>query len=524
MTATDPTNDMPFRPEDLLRPDAYPHAVDRLEMRETHISWVILTGAWAYKLKKSVKFDFIDTSTLDRRRFLCDEELRLNRRLAPELYRDVVPIVRRQGKLFVGGTDFAVEYAVRMRQFPATDELLAQLQTGHVSVDDVTNLAERIAELHSRAGVGRSPRATEGNKQVEKWVLGNLAALAANRETVSSLRFEPLSAWTKESLHLLSPLLDARVRTGHIRECHGDLHAGNIVRFAGRLVPFDCLEFNPELRWIDVIDDIAFLFMDFINHRRADLAYSLLSRYFEGGGDYEGARLLSFYAVYRALVRAKVDALAAEQSLARAASWRTRMQSRIDTAEAFTQPNKALALVLMHGVSGSGKSWLSERLVATLPAVRIRSDIERKRLAEMWPEGNAIHGLYTMEFNRLVYARALDCAEHCLNGGFTTIVDATFLNSADFEPFRALAERMSIPCVIVSCHAGIDVLAARLVKRGERKADASDADLSVLRTQLAKLQPFNAEMRSCVVDIDTAADNAVESAVAAIQAKTTSRF
>jgi predicted kinase len=287
-------------------------------------------------------------------------------------------------------------------------------------------------------------------------------------------------------------------------------------------VPFDCIEFDPDLRWIDVISDIAFLVMDLASHGRADLAFALLSRYLEVTGDYDGVRVLPFYAVYRALVRAKVDALMVETVPARAAEFRYRLQQRLAAAHKWTAPGQPM-LILMHGASGSGKSWLSSRLVPSLRAVRVRSDLERKRLAGIESSVPATarvrEGIYTPAFSHRTYGRLADCAESCVRAGLSVIVDAAFLDTNDRRLFRTLAERLRVPYAIVSCEADPITLAQRVNERAKERKDASDATLSVLDTQLREIQPFEAEEQPCVIHVDTEEEDVVQRVTGAIRAR-----
>jgi aminoglycoside phosphotransferase family enzyme/predicted kinase len=503
---------LPAALQALLTPAAYPHATTNIELRETHISWVILTGPCAYKIKKPLKLDFIDASTLERRCHLCEEELRLNRRFAPELYFDVVPIVSADGGATVGGDGTIIDYAVRMQQFAASDELLSLLARDAVHAQQICALGEFIAHAHLNADVAVRDHAPERTEKLFHHVFGNLGQLLAHLNGAdASPRLSSLIDWTHEAAEALEPVFRQREQQGFVRECHGDLHAANIVRLGNRLLPFDCIEFNPDQRWIDVIDDVAFLVMDLIGHERNDLALSLLSRYLEVTGDYAGLQVLPFCAVYRALVRAKVDALTIEAVPDRASEFRTRLQRRIRAAAHWTARAKP-ALILMHGPSGSGKSWMSARLVSELPAVRIRSDLERKRIAGLdlrQAAAAAVRmGIYSPEFSHRTYARLAECAEHCLNAGFNTIVDPAFLDPTDRETFRSLAQRMGVPCFVVSCQADPVTLTQRLQERSAARSDPSDADLSVLDAQLREIEPFAAAEQRCVIAVDTSEPDA----------------
>ncbi len=507
--------------DELLKPDAFSHEVAQLQLRETHISWVVLTGRFAYKIKKPVKLDFIDASTLERRRHYCHEELRLNRRLAPELYLDVVTIVRTKGTVVVAGEGPAIEYAVRMRQFAASDELPELLAANDVAVTDLAALGELLAQFHLDACVAPTDEAPQRTLQAWDSVLDNLAQLRAHLGPLAhSQSLDPLVDWTHESLQVLTPILQLRERRGFTREGHGDLHAANIVRVQKRLLPFDCIEFDPALRWIDTINDVSFLVMDLVAHERADLAFAMLSRYLQVTGDYEGVRALPFYATYRALVRAKVDAVRAEHTPARAAEFRNRQERRIEAAGYWTE-QRSPALIIMHGPSGSGKSWLSERLIPELPAICVRSDLERKRLAGIAVADAATadvdQGIYTSQSRHETYRRLADCAEACCVAGLNVVIDATFLESAHRELFRALAQRSGASYVIVSCHADRATLEQRILQRNAGGRDPSDATIAVLDTQLSEMRPLCAGEEQYVVSFDTAEPGATQRVIGKIR-------
>ncbi len=310
-----------------------------------------------------------------------------------------------------------------------------------------------------------------------------------------------------------------REQSGFIRECHGDLHARNVVRWRGRLLAFDCLEFDPNLRWIDVINDVAFMVMDLVAHGRRDLAFSFLNAYLERAGDYDGVSLLPFYAVYRALVRAMVDSLGAEQEPSHREEFRRRRRSRVGTAADFIN-GAAPTLFIMHGPSGSGKSSLSKHLAPALGAVRIRSDVERKRLAGAPPgrghDAGFEKGFYTPESSHHTYARLLECTESCLKGGVNAIVDAAFLQSANRALFCDLAARKGIRFMIISCRADRVVLAQRIEMRRQSHTDPSDADVTVLERQLQIMEPLSAAERLHLVAVDTSNVRAYGEALAAI--------
>jgi aminoglycoside phosphotransferase family enzyme/predicted kinase len=513
-----------FRVESLLVPSAFPHAVSHLSLKETYISWIVLTGHYAYKIKKPAHFDFLDASTLERRRELCEEELRLNRRLAPDLYIDVQAVTEQDGQLRLGGQGPPVEYAVRMHEFDPSQELASRLHDGTVVDNDMTALADLVADFHRRAAVA-PPDSTYGTcEAVHAEVLDNLAVLLKCRTGAEDANaLAQLNDWLHRSLTALAPLITQRKRSGAVRECHGDLHARNIVRWQQQWLPFDCIEFEPKLRWIDVMSDVAFLFMDLVAHARRDLAYAFLNRYLEQTGDYEGLGVLRLYAAYRALVRAKVDALGTQSSAPETAQLlRAHAADRVSTAAQLIERHAPM-LMIMHGVTACGKSWLSEQLVSAVHAVRVRSDLERKRLAGLealaHTASDVSQGLYAVEPTERTYQRLLECARAGLRAGFNMIVDASFLHGAQREQFRRLAQEERCQYLIVSCHATRQTMNARLETRARIGRDPSEATLPVLEHQLANQEPLTPEEHACAVRVDTNWVTGADAGIKAVKAR-----
>ncbi len=487
------------------------HATGEISVRETHLSMVVLTGEYAYKVKKAVKLDFIDTRSLQRRRELCEEELRLNQRLAPELYLHVVPIVRDAGGLRFEETGTPIEYAVQMRQFDSNEELQTLLRSHAVHDRDFFGLADCIAAFHRIATVLREPTLS-GTAAFVRNARENLASVAGRSGRIgASIEVSELQGWTEDRLSRELPHLENRERQGFVRECHGDLHTGNVMRWRGRLLPFDCIEFDPELRFIDVLNDIAFLVMDLVAKDRRDLAFAFLNRYLERTGDYLGIRLLPCYTVYRALVRMKIALINLQQDPEIPGS-REQANIFLQTALSFSQEVKP-TLVLMHGPSGSGKSWLSEQLVPSMPALRIRSDLERKRLAGRAPFAQfakADPEIYTLEFNVRTYAHLLECARECLRAGINAIVDAAFLKAHERQAFAALANSEGAGFLILSCTADTATLAVRIEQRRASRNDPSDADEQVMRRQIQTMESIATEELPHVLEMDTRDPNALQ--------------
>lgn len=498
-----------FDVRDLLRAEAYPHEVAGLRLVETHISWVLLTGPYAYKIKQPVRFDFLDASSAGRREQLCHEEIRLNRRFAPELYLDVVPILSRDGHLWIGGAGPVCDHAVRMRQFDPAQQLDQRIQSGSVTAADLRSFASELARLHAAAPAAGSEGVYGSAETLRRHIMDNLPPLRTRLQAPQQRqRLERLQGWLDNALAELRHMLGLRLAAGRVRECHGDLHAGNIVCWRGRWLPFDCIEFDAQLRWIDVMNDVAFLYMDLCRLGRRDLACAFLSRYLEESGDYDGVRLLRLYAVYRALVRAKVEALGPPVAADVDAGRERRLAGWLATALRLTQPRE-LALVIMHGVTGSGKSLLSEALVPVLGAVRIRSDLERKRLegvpAAMQRSQQVDSGSYSPAMTGRTYERLLANAAAVLEGGLPVIIDATFLERRWRDAAGALARRLSATLLIVDCRADQATLRLRLRQRRERGMDASEATPAVLESQLAAFRALDDDERPCSLELDTCA-------------------
>ncbi|HKT31647.1 MAG TPA: AAA family ATPase [Gammaproteobacteria bacterium] len=498
-------------------PHCYPHPVARIEVVETHASWVLLTGEHAYKIKKPVNLGFLDYSTLAKRRAACTEELRLSRALAPELYLDVVPITGSLQAPVMNGAGAAIEYALHMRQFDRSQQLDALLAAGRLGERDMDSVADYVATFHLGA-----PRAAAHGPygvpaELQAAVQDNFATLAPLLAGHYAAQLANLQAWSAAEYECCHELMESRRAQGWIRECHGDLHLANLARYGGRLLAFDRIEFDPALRWLDVLNDAAFLVMDLLARGRRDLAWRFLNGYLQHTGDYRGLPLLRYYLVYRALVRAKVILLKARQAGLALDLVPAEAERYLELASALIAPTRP-RLVLMHGLSGSGKTWLSERLMTRLPAIRIRSDIERKRLHGLKPlarSGSAPGAhLYDVDTTAETYHELLALAEIALAAGYHVIVDAVFLERRQRRLFRELAARHGWPWLIIECRAPEILLRERLEARGALANDASEAGLAVLDYQLRSLETLDRREREHVIVVDnrTAPDFAAISA------------
>ncbi len=492
--------------EALMRPDAYSHPADPVEHIETHISHVFLAGAFAYKLKKPIDLGFLDFSTLERRRRCCEEELRLNRRLAPDLYLGVVAVTGTAIAPRIGGPGPVQEYAVQMRRFPQE----ALLDRQELSGELIDRLAEDVAEFHARLPVADTESRFGTPEAVLAPMIENLVQIrACALEPYPRDCLERLETWTRARWHALIPMIERRRRNGYVRECHGDMHRGNIALVEGEIRIFDAIEFNPLLRWIDTASEIAFLIMDLEESGAAPLARRFLNRYLERNGDYELLSLLDFYKVYRALVRAKVMAIRLGQAgrdPVQQVLDRGTCRRYLELAESYTATRMPRMLIAC-GLSGSGKSYLARQLREALPFIHLRSDIERKRLfgisESVSTRASLDAGIYFPTATEWTYARLLRLAEAILGYGYDVLVDATFISGARRACFWDLAERCRIQAAILALDAPVEVLRERILCRRAENKDASEADVQVLERQRLALEPLAPEERARALFIDT---------------------
>jgi uncharacterized protein len=481
----------------------------RVTVLETHISYVLLTGQFAYKIKKAVNLGFLDYRTLSARRFFCEEELRLNRRLAPDVYLDVVAITGTVEAPSLGGEGPILDYAVRMREFPQEALATRALARGQLSARHIDVLATRVAAFHREAAAPPAGGAFGAPATILHLALQNFSQLRPLvRDPADLADLEALETWTSEHHAACAQAMARRHQQGFVRECHGDLHLGNIAVVDDAPLVFDCIEFNDEMRWIDVMNEIAFTTMDLHDRRRADLAYRFLNAYLEITGDYEGLGVLRFYLVYRAIVRAKVARMRASQLAPgdTANALYSEYHGHIRLAKAYAERCRPAAIVITHGLAGSGKTTLSQALLELIGAVRIRSDVERKRLHALSPTDRNHAGieaaLYAPESTRRTYLRMATLARSAIAAGYVVIVDAGFLKRWQRNRFRELAAELGVAFVIVAAVADAATLRERVVRRLQEANDASDADVAVLEHQLLTRDPLTPDELSDTVVYD----------------------
>ena len=504
----------------------FDHPVNPIKVLETHISWVILAGDYAYKFKKAVNLGFLDFSTLQQRHFYCQEELRLNRRFAPRLYLDVVGVSGSLTEPLLNGPGEPFEFAVKMRRF-SQDCLLGKLAADRQLLPEhVDEIADLLAGVHSTSERAREDSEFGHADGTHHWVLENFSRIkkALQPEDVHP-QLARLESWCQQEFEARRKYLEQRRKNGFIRECHGDLHLGNLALIDGRITPFDCIEFNPQLRWIDVMSEAAFLMMDLLDRGYTRLAYRFLNGYLQRTGDYGGLCLLRYYVVYRALVRAKVAALRLAQS---AAQTESRAEARRDfDAYIRLAVNWAVTptpfMLIMHGVSGSGKSWYAAQLTERLGAIQLRSDIERKRLygygAEATTGSGVQSGIYSPAASDRTYTHLAGLAGSVVADGLPVIVDAAFLKLAERQRFQRIAKSLDVPFGILHMEADESTLIARIERRRQVGIDPSEAGIAVLKSQLASQEPLLPSEMDAVYRIETTVADSLDALVSRIMKK-----
>jgi aminoglycoside phosphotransferase family enzyme/predicted kinase len=506
--------ELPALLDALSDPAAYGHPVKTVEVRHTHISAVFLAGPFAYKIKKPVHFSFVDFSSLEKRLHFCREEVRLNRRLAPEVYSGVVPVARSGLQVRMEGKGEVIEWAVKMQRLPEDATLEKRLERGQIEVGFIQALARKVASFHAQAEAGMHISA-----------FGRLAAVAQNaREnleqvpsqvgtTISKSVLDRLHTLNEEALIRLGPLIEARALRGVPRDTHGDLHLDHVYLFPerpppGDLVIIDCIEFNERFRYADPVADMAFLAMDLCCHRRRDLAAAFADEYFQASGDAEGRSLLPFYVAYRAAVRGKVDGLELlEREIPEgertAALGRARGHWLLALG-ALESPGRKPCLVLVGGLPGTGKTTLAHDLAERAGFTVIRSDVVRKELAGLSAAGAARfsheEGIYTPRWTERTYAECLARAEALLFEGKRVIVDASFGRESSRRAFLEAAAQWQVPGIFLLCRADAGVVRLRLESR---RGDVSDADWSIYQKAAQRWEPIASSTQSEIHVIPT---------------------
>jgi len=488
-----------------LESEEFSPSSDAVQLIQTHISYVLLTGDYAYKLKKPVDFGFLDYSTLEKRKHFCEEELRLNQRTAPELYLAVLPITQTEteaGTQYqLDGTGEVVDYAVKMRQFPQETLLTSLFDRGELTENLLQELAQIIADFHlktytddrirSFGEVAQVREAFDQNfEQTEHYIGG----------PQTQQQFDETQSYCDRFFAEQEALFVDRMRHDWIRECHGDLHLRNICYWNNKLLLFDCIEFKEPFRFVDVMFDIAYIVMDLEARQRPDLSTLFLNTYVEQTGDWEGLQVLPIYVSRQTYVRAKVTSFLLDDPGVPDVEKQKAFETAANyyrMAWQYTQPQQG-RLLLMCGLSGSGKTTVARQLAKHQSAIHIRSDAVRKHLGGIPLHQRGSADLYTPEMHQKTYERLLDLGIKLAKQGYTVILDAKY----DRQPFRdaaiVAAENHALPLHIIHCQAPVEILRARLQ---HRTGDIADATADLLPQQ--HLDPFTPTEQAYVKSIDT---------------------
>ncbi|MDB9525650.1 AAA family ATPase [Oscillatoria sp. CS-180] len=486
----------------MLQPEFYPHPViEPIRLMQTHVSYVTLTGDYAYKVKKPVDFGFLDYSTLERRQHFCEEELRLNQRAAASIYLEVLAIAQSDKGYSLGTEDTVVEYTIKMRQFPQSALLSQMFEQGDLTEALLRQLAEVIAQFHQTAKTNDYIRAfgtvanirqsiDENYEQTESFIGG----------PQTQQQFQETQAYTDSFFSTQQELLQQRINQDRIRACHGDSHLNNICYWQDQLLLFDCIEFNEPFRFVDVMFDIAYIIMDLTVEGRQDLAATFLSHYVEHTGDWEGLQVLPLYVSRQSYVRAKVTSfLLGDPSIDEAEKQRASAKAAkyYTLAWSYTQPRTG-RLLIMSGLSGSGKSTVARELSRKLGAIHIRSDAVRKHLAGIPPQQRGDDSLYTPEMMQKTYERLIRLGTLLAQQGYTVVLDAKFDREAMRRLAIAQAQEQAITFQVVFCDAPPEILKQRVE---QREGDIADATVTVLEKQ--SMDPFTDAEREYVISLDT---------------------
>jgi uncharacterized protein len=481
----------------LLFSKLYDHPAPRLRVIETHVSWVILTGKYAYKIKKPVDFGFLDFSTLEKRKYYCEEELRLGKQFASEIYLAVIPITGTYEQPQVNGSGPILEYAIKMLEFPQENLFSALLKQGRLTETIIEQLAKLIAEFHKKTPVAPKQSHFGLPKEVHaptKQNFTQIVPLLTNPTDIKQL--ENLEKWADQQFAKHQALLETRKKQGFIRDCHGDLHLANIILYKNKPILFDRLEFNEDLRWTDSIADLAFLVMDLTEKKQISFANQLVNTYLHYTDDYQGLALLPYYLAYRAVVRAKIALFRLKQE---GLGNKEKMVIQNDyynfikLAETYTQKTSP-CLIITHGFAGSGKTTIAKSCVSYCGAIHISSDIIRKRLFNIplhtSSNSDLNSGIYTAQATNDTYKTLADLAEIITKAGFTVVVDATFLKHAQRTVFYKLAKQLGLTFYILDCQVNNLKLEQRIKIRLKNPNRISEADLTILIDQRKNTDPL----------------------------------
>lgn len=501
--------------ESMSRPEFYPQRPQTVELLQTHISYVFIAGDYVYKVKKQVNFGFLDFLSLEKRKFYCEEELRLNRRLASSVYLDVVAIVQdAQGGFVLDGAGHVVEYAVRMKKLPLEAMLKNLLLHGQADDKILDAVAKKIALFHQAAETGGIIDEMGAIKTIRHNTEENFLQTAKYIDvTIPAYQYQFIKNYVERFLDFNRQLLEKRVAEHKIRDCHGDLHLEHIC-VAEEVIIFDCIEFNERFRMSDVAAEVAFLTMDLDFNGYFSQARDFAASYLCYSGDEDMPKLLNFYRCYYAYVRGKVISFRLDQpeipaneqaEIARSAA------KYFDLAYSYAARLEKPILMLTAGMIGSGKSYQARHLAARLGAEVIRTDVLRKEMLHIAPAEKHLEafgqGIYSGDITRLTYEKALKLACEKISQVKPVIIDASFKSRADRASAAALAAKLGVPFYVIECVCPDDVVKTRLEKRMKESDNPSDGRWEILQEQKKQYETAEEIPDSSYFQVDTSADS-----------------
>lgn len=494
--------------EELTTQSAYPEDTRSIEVVQTRISYVFMTGDHVYKIKKPVDLGYLDYTSLDDRLYYCEREVELNRRLCPDIYLGVVPITRLGNRLLVEGHEGqTVEFAVKMRRLPREMMLNALIARDEATPEMMVDVADKLADFHAQAATNSTISAFGGVGTV----LGNVhenfeQTKAYTGVTLSQEKYDRISRFTLHFIREHGHLFRERVNMGKIRDCHGDLHAEHIC-FTDGICIYDCIEFNDRFRYGDVVSEVAFLAMDLEHFGRADLSRSFILAYGRASSDPHLNSLLKFYKCYRAYVRGKVESMKLSDPDIGVEERRLAVkeaQAYFDLADFYT--NRMPVLLITAGLIASGKSTIASLLARRYGLYLLRSDVVRKKLAGISPRERRFEqydkGIYSPGFTRMTYDHMVEEAGNLLEEGHSVIIDASFMEAVVRERAVQVADSVGAGFRVLECRADYAVLLERLARRMER-GDISDGRPEILQYQKEVFEPVRGIPEAMHVVLDT---------------------
>ncbi len=491
--------------EALLKPEAYPHHPQKVEFTQTQMSFVFLTGDYVFKVKKPVNLGYLDYTTLEKRHYFCQQELELNRRLSPDVYLEVVSIVKNSGRISIGGKGELIEHAVKMRQLPRDRNMDSLLLRGQVTEEMVASVAKKLAAFHNSAATNPQISAFGKLDAIMVNIMENLTQTEKYiGKSISAEKYDYINAYNDKFTRANKPLFQKRLDNGRIKDCHGDLHAAHVC-FANGIYIYDCIEFNDRFRYCDVASEVAFLAMDLDRYQRADLSQAFINAYVKFSQDEDLLQLLNFYKCYRAYVRGKVesfkldDPFIAEKETALAAA-----KGYFDLAYRYTKEKPFL--IIISGMVGTGKTTVAQALSRSSGFAVISSDITRKKLAGISSTEHRFEefrgGIYSEDFSRKTYEEMFAQARTFLAKGQSVILDASFKKNNERARAMSLAEEAKADFIVIECKLAENTIKSRLEQR-LKEDSVSDGRWEIYESQKQDFDTIMEFPRQSHIIVDT---------------------